>query len=148
MRGIRACLCACSTLSLIVGTASPAFAQDASDGTVQQRADTSGARSPTEIVVTAQKRVERIQDVPIAISAFSGEALAAQKVEGGFDLMKSVPNMTFYNSNFSSYNLSIRGSGTKTASRTTDPAVATSFNHKASIHNRLFTTEYINVKLR
>src|SRR3546814_5277700 len=91
MRGIRACLCACSTLSLIVGTASPAFAQDASDGTVQQRADTSGARSPTEIVVTAQKRVERIQDVPIAISAFSGEALAAQKVEGGFDLMKAVP---------------------------------------------------------
>src|SRR3546814_5871348 len=95
MRGIRACLCACSTLSLIVGTASPAFAQDASDGTVQQRADTSGARSPTEIVVTAQNRVERIQDVPIAISAFSGEALAAQKVEDGFDLMKAVPTQPF-----------------------------------------------------
>src|SRR3546814_9925819 len=121
MRGIRACLCACSTLSLIVGTASPAFAQDASDGTVQQRADTSGARSPTEIVVTAQKRVERIQDVPIAISAFSGEALAAQKVEGGFDLMKAVPNLTFSKSNFSSYNLSIRGIGTKAVSTTTDP---------------------------
>src|SRR3546814_11444651 len=128
MRGIRACLCACSTLSLIVGTASPAFAQDASDGTVQQRADTSGARSPTEIVVTAQKRVERIQDVPIAISAFSGEALAAQKVEGGFDLLKAVPNLTFSQSNFSSYHFSISGTGTKPVHATTDPGVAVSSN--------------------
>src|SRR3546814_19026495 len=99
MRGIRACLCACSTLSLIVGTASPAFAQDASDGTVQQRADTSGARSPTEIVVTSQKSVERLQDVPIAISAFSGASLSSQDVEGGIDLMKAGPTLTFSTTN-------------------------------------------------
>src|SRR3546814_11969400 len=87
MRGIRACLCACSTLSLLVGTASPAFAQDASVGTVQHRAATSGARSPTEIVASAHKLVARPQGVPIAISAYRGEPLAAHQAEGGLDRM-------------------------------------------------------------
>src|SRR3546814_15432190 len=81
MRGIRACLCACSTLSLIVGTASPAFAQDASDGTAQQRADTSGARSPTEIVVTAQKRVERRQED--RKSVVTGKSVSVRVALGG-----------------------------------------------------------------
>src|SRR3546814_18106016 len=100
----------------------------------------------TEIVVTAQMLVERIQDVPIAISAFSGEALAAQKVEGGFDLMKAVPNLTFSKSNFSSYNLSIRGIGTKAVSTTTDPGVAVSFHNTALIHNRMLEQEYFDVE--
>ena len=43
-----------------------------------------GAGAPTleEVVVTAQKREERLQDVPVAISAVSGEDLEAkQKAE-------------------------------------------------------------------
>jgi hypothetical protein len=62
-----------------------------------------------EIIVTGQKKEERLQDVPIAISAFSAEQLDAQKIEGGFDLLKAVPNVTFSKSNYSSYNFSIRG---------------------------------------
>ncbi|HYG27237.1 MAG TPA: secretin and TonB N-terminal domain-containing protein [Caulobacteraceae bacterium] len=83
-----------------------------------------GGAEVEALIVTAQKREENIQDVPIAISAFSAEALEAQKIEGGFDLLKAIPNVTFSKNNFTSYNFSIRGIGTKAVSATTDPAVA------------------------
>jgi iron complex outermembrane receptor protein len=99
-----------------------------------------------EVIVTAQKKAERIQDVPIAISAFGKEALEAQKIEGGFDLLKVVPNVTFSKSNYSSYNFSIRGIGTKAVSATSDPGVAISFNNTTLIRNRLFEQEYFDVE--
>lgn len=99
-----------------------------------------------EIIVTGQKKEERLQDVPIAISAFSAEQLDAQKIEGGFDLLKAVPNVTFSKSNYSSYNFSIRGVGTKAVSATADPGVAISFNNVPLIRNRLFEQEYFDVE--
>src|SRR3546814_8822186 len=62
-----------------------------------------------EIIVTAQKRVESAQKVPIAITALSQKNLEEQKIEGGPDSMRAVPNLTFSKSNFTGYNLSIRG---------------------------------------
>src|SRR3546814_16233462 len=82
-----------------------------------------------EIVVTAQKRVESVQDVPIAVTALSQKTLEEQKIEGGPDIMRAVPNLTFSKSNFTGYNLSIRGLGTKAVSATIDPGVAVSFNN-------------------
>lgn len=101
---------------------------------------------PEEIVVTAQKRREAVQDVPIAISAFSGKSLEEQKIEGGFDLLKAIPNVTFSKNNFTGYNFSIRGVGTKAVSATTDPGVAVAFNNTTLIHNRLFEQEYLDVE--
>ncbi len=98
------------------------------------------------LIVTAQKKEENIQDVPIAISAFSAQALEAQKIEGGFDLLKAIPNVTFSKNNFSSYNFSIRGVGTKAISISTDPGVAVAFNSSALIRNRLFEQEYFDVE--
>ncbi len=98
------------------------------------------------LIVTAQKKEENIQDVPIAISAFSAKALDAQKIEGGFDLLKAVPNVTFSKNNFTSYNFSIRGIGTKAISATTDPGVAVAFNSSGLIQNRLFEQEYFDVE--
>ncbi|MGE5565074.1 MAG: TonB-dependent receptor domain-containing protein [Parcubacteria group bacterium] len=98
------------------------------------------------LVVTAQKKEENIQDVPIAISAFTEKALEEQKIEGGFDLVKAVPNVTFSKNNFSGYNFSIRGIGTKAVSVTTDPGVAVSFNSTTLIRNRLFEQEYFDIE--
>ncbi len=98
------------------------------------------------LIVTAQKREENIQDVPIAISAFSQKALDEQKIEGGFDLLKAVPNVTFSKSNYSGYNFSIRGVGTKAVSATSDPGVAVSFNNISLIRNRLFEQEYLDIE--
>ena len=99
-----------------------------------------------EIIVTGQKREERIQDVPIAISAFSMEDLDNQKIEGGFDLLRGVPNVTFSKTNFSGYNFQIRGIGTQAISATTDPGVAVSFNNTTLIVNRLFEQEYLDIE--
>ena len=55
-----------------------------------------GSAGPSleEVVVTAQKREERLQDVPIAISAVSAEALAANRVTDLYTLAASVPGST------------------------------------------------------
>ncbi len=47
----------------------------------------------TEIVVTAQRRTERLQDVPLAITALSGAELADRGVRQAADITASVPNM-------------------------------------------------------
>ena len=99
-----------------------------------------------EIVVTAQKRVESVQDVPIAVTALSQQDLNDQKIESGSDIMRAVPNLTFSKSNFTSYNLSIRGIGTKAISASTDPGVAVSFNNTGLITNRFFEQEFFDLE--
>ena len=99
-----------------------------------------------ELVVTAQKKEEAIQTVPIAISAFTQKTLEEQHIEGGFDLLKAIPNVTFSKNNFTSYNFSIRGIGTKAVSATTDPGVSVSFNNIGLIQNRLFEQEYFDIE--
>ncbi|WP_333611425.1 TonB-dependent receptor [Brevundimonas bullata] len=123
-----------SVLALTI--AAPALAQTAPDG---------GATAVDDIIVTAQKREESIQDVPIAVSAFSAETLDAMKIEGGSELLRAIPNVSFSKSNFSMYNFSIRGIGTKAVSASSDPAVAVSFNNSPLLRNRLFEQEYLDV---
>lgn len=101
--------------------------------------------SVADVIVTAQKREESIQSVPIAVSAFSAENLDAMKIEGGSELMRAIPNVTFSKGNFSMYNFAIRGIGTKAISASSDPAVAVSFNNTPLIRNRLFEQEYMDV---
>lgn len=155
-RTIRFGVCSASAIALSVG-ALPAYAQDATpnsqsdvDGEQVTKQSGSGivkdSRGGDVIVVTAQKREEAIQDVPIAISAFSGETLDNMKVESGGDLMKAVPNLTFSKNNFSGYNISIRGIGTKSISTTSDAGAAVSFNNTTLLRNRLFEQEYFDVE--
>lgn len=57
-----------------------------------QQADTGGEMA--DIVVTARKREERLQSVPISIAAFSGEALERRNIQAITDVSKFVPNLT------------------------------------------------------
>ncbi|HRP09446.1 MAG TPA: TonB-dependent receptor [Terricaulis sp.] len=125
-----------STILLAALSAGPAFAQSNEDAAAQEN----------EIIVTAQRRAERIQDVPIAITALNEEALTAQRIEGGPDLLRAIPNVTFSRGNFTSNNFAIRGVGTKAVSATTDPGVAVSFNQVGIIQNRLFEQEYYDME--
>lgn len=129
----RALLAAGVSLGALIGAGGAAWAQDSGNAV-------------EELIVTAQKKEERIQDVPIAISAFSQEALDARKIDGGFDLLRAVPNVTFSKSNYSGYNFSIRGVGTKAVSATSDPGVAVAFNNTTLLRNRLFEQEYLDVE--
>ena len=105
-----------------------------------------GAGDVEALIVTAQKREENIQDVPIAISAFSQEDLERSQIAGGPDLYTQVPNFSFTKTNFSSYSIQIRGIGTQAISATTDPAVAVAFNNTPFIHNRFFEQEFFDLE--
>src|SRR5579872_3953721 len=47
-----------------------------------------------EVVVTAQRRSENVQDVPIAVQAFTGETLKELGVSNFEDLLRYLPNVT------------------------------------------------------
>jgi iron complex outermembrane receptor protein len=66
------------------GFAGSAFAQD----THGQAATTLG-----DVVVTARRREERLQDVPVAVTALSGEALAARGIVSVQDITKTTPGL-------------------------------------------------------
>ena len=67
-----------------------------------------------EMIVTATKREESIQDVPVAVSAFSGEDLTARGVYDLYGLQEVSPSIAVYSSNSTSNGgtLRIRGVGT------------------------------------
>ena len=67
-----------------------------------------------EIIVTATKREESIQDVPIAVSAFAGEDLEQRGVQDLYGLQEVSPSIAVYSSNSTSNGgtLRIRGVGT------------------------------------
>jgi len=48
-----------------------------------------------EITVTAQRREQSLQDVPIAITAFSGDDLAKQNITGATEYLALTPNVSF-----------------------------------------------------
>ena len=97
------------------------------------------------VVVTSSKIKGDIQTVPIAITALSQEQLTSRQIAGGPDLIKEVPNLTFSKTNFSGYNIQIRGIGTQAISVTTDPAVAVALNDIPFIRNHFFEQEFFDV---
>ena len=61
-----------------------------------------------EVVVTAQKRVESVQDVPISVSAMSGERMADANIINLEGLTNYIPNFSMNQSGISN-NITIRG---------------------------------------
>jgi iron complex outermembrane receptor protein len=65
-----------------------------------------------EVVVTAQRREERLQDVPEALTAVSGDALNALHLQGNSALATHVPSLSFDVVGPGESTLAIRGLGT------------------------------------
>jgi iron complex outermembrane receptor protein len=97
------------------------------------------------VTVTSSKIGGDVQNIPISITALSQEQLTATQTTGGPDLVKQVPNLTFSKTNFTGYNIQIRGIGTQAISVTTDPAVAVAFNDIPFIRNHFFEQEFYDV---
>lgn len=111
----RICLAAAFVLA-----AAPVHAQDAN-------AD-QDAGGIEEIVVTAQKRAENVQSVPIAISAFGGEALGERAVGNVSQLAALSPNVNLdsgvsFSASTAVLAASIRGIGASDFAFNIDPAV-------------------------
>jgi hypothetical protein len=114
---------------------------------IQLAQATTTARPSVETVTVTSSKLggADVQSVPIAITAMSQEQLTATQTAGGPDLVKQVPNLTFSKTNFTGYNIQIRGIGTQAISVTTDPAVAVSFNDMPFLRNHFFEQEFFDV---
>ena len=127
-------------LSLLVGVcasavATPAFAQS--------EADDSGIQP---IIVTAQRQAQSLQDVPIAVSAFSAESLQKQQITNSSDLQLSLPNITFTKTNFTSASFTIRGIGDLCVGVSCDAATGIHLNDMPMVASRLFETEFFDLE--
>jgi iron complex outermembrane recepter protein len=89
-----------------------------------QAASATGSTGIEEVTVTAQRRAENQQSVPIALTAVSNEELKARQVISPSDLAKSVPSLN-YNSIFGYATPFIRGIGNANVSIGDEPSVAT-----------------------
>ena len=76
-----------------------------------------------EIVVTAQKRVQSLQDVPISVQAITGDAIENAGIQRLDDLSAYVPNVNI-NEGFAGETISVRGFGSG-ANPSFEQAVAT-----------------------
>lgn len=76
-----------------------------------------------EIVVTAQKRAERLQNVPISVSAYSQSTMDAQGTRSMDDIARLTPALTFTrganNNNSESSDIAIRGISSNAGAATT-----------------------------
>jgi outer membrane receptor protein involved in Fe transport len=85
---------------------------------------TDSAATLEEIVVTAQKREQSINDVGMSISAVSGEDLLARGVESAADLVKVVPGFSYTPTQFDMPVYTLRGVGYYESSLAANPAVS------------------------
>jgi iron complex outermembrane recepter protein len=65
-----------------------------------------------EVIVTAQRRSERLQDVPAAVTAISGESLDDLHLQGNADLAQRVPSLSLQVLGPGESTLAVRGLGT------------------------------------
>ncbi len=87
-------------------------------------AQTPAPSATEEIVVTAQKREERLRDVPLAVSAVTGTALQSQQITTATDLRLISPSLNFTPSaNARGEGFAIRGVGTAIFSDTVEQSV-------------------------
>lgn len=104
----------------------PAVTARAEETTTDEAAasEVQGTASDQDIVVTAQKRTERLQDVPISITVASGEALENAHIVSLYDLPKLVPGLAAGSGTSSAKpSIKIRGIGSS-GGTAVEPSVA------------------------
>jgi iron complex outermembrane receptor protein len=109
-----------TSLALVLVATCPAMAQE--------QAATTADNGIQEVVVTAQKRAENVQSVPIAISALAGDALSERAVGNVSQLAAVAPNVNLdsgvsFTASTAVLAASIRGIGASDFAFNIDPAV-------------------------
>lgn len=98
----------------LFATAAPAWAQEAASDEV----------GVPEIVVSAQRRTERLQDVPVSVTALGADALKTRNVNDLTQVVQAAPSLQVGADN----TFAIRGVGTQAFATTIDSSVATSLD--------------------
>jgi iron complex outermembrane receptor protein len=113
-----------TALALAAMLAAPGFAEEtaAPSGSDAAAPSTPPARAIEEIVVTAQKKQESLQDVPISITVVDGKFLQDAGIDNLHELAEYTPNVRF-TTNACCTTVFVRGFGTPFAAGAFDPSV-------------------------
>lgn len=76
-----------------------------------------------EVLVTSQKRVQNVQDIPVTINVLDGKMLTELNVRTTQDLANFVPGLVIQEAPHNLLNITIRGVGTQAGSETFDQSV-------------------------
>lgn len=106
-------------LSTVATISAPAMAQQ-----TEAAASNETEQASTDIVVTAQRRSERLQDVPVSVQAVTADALAAAGVNDQRQLSLIAPSLQVQQDN----NYAVRGVGTQSFANTIESSVATAID--------------------
>lgn len=109
----------CATSALIY--AAPAMAQQ--DMPTSDPVAGQASTLPDQIIVTARRRAESLQDVPIAISAFNAEALANLQADTLSGIQYATPNLYLDQGDAGNAVIYIRGVGQNDSLAFADPGV-------------------------
>lgn len=107
----------CSLATLVC--ASQAWASEAAPAA----SETAQNQGIEDIVVTAQRREQRLQDVPVAVTALSADAMERQGVATTYDLPAAIPGLLLSKAS-TTVQPFLRGVGTASAVVGNDPSVA------------------------
>jgi len=119
------------TRALMVSASLVALATAGSVGAQEvQNSDTRPEASQNDaIIVTATRREQTLQEVPVAVSVVSGELLDNSGVGGVDQISQAVPSVTFtQGNNENNSSLNIRGIGTNVFSSGVEPSVSVVFD--------------------
>jgi iron complex outermembrane recepter protein len=148
----RAAAAAIAGIAIVAGPAwgdSGAVSAGPNPGTSALQGSDVGALE--EITVTARRREERQQDVPLAITALSGDFLKQNAVMSLRDLNGQVPSLQIESYNSPLYtNIGIRGQRNNNVAPGQDPAVGyyfseVSYSYPVGINEQLFDLQSLEV---
>ena len=126
------------TLALCMVTATPAQAQ-AENGNGEQA-------GIAEIVVTAQKRSESVQDIPVTVTAVSGDTLANDGAKDLFQAVTLVPGVVFSRAADDGLALTFRGLGTQARPQAFEQSVALFTDGVFMGKGRLYSVVFFDVE--
>src|SRR5262245_49723507 len=134
-----------SAIRLVLGAA----ALGSSMSTMAQQASSAGNEDVfvlEEVVVTAQKREEYVQSVPIAVTAITPEALQNQNIDFGADLQRAVPNLYFSRALAGETNFQLRGIGYQLVATAGDAGVGLHSNNVPLSVSRIADAEFYDLE--
>lgn len=109
----------CSRIGLITMLAATGWT-----GTAFAQENDSPVAESNQIVVTARKREESVQDVPLAVSVLSSEDIKNTSAIRISDALQTVPNLNFQANSLGGSSITIRGISSSTNNLGIEPAVA------------------------
>ncbi len=110
-------------------------------GTVFPLSLPAGAQALEEVIVTAQRREQSLQDIPLSITALSGDALDVRLIYDLVDLQFSVPNLLT-----DGQTIAIRGIGQNSNASTAEGGIGFHINDVYVNSPLINSTEYFDVE--